>query len=794
MTGTTALRSRGRILPLVAGAFLFNFFALAQETNHIDSLASLQSKLADHLEQPHFASAVWSAKVISLDTGLTLFEHHPDRLMSPASNCKLFTGALALDRFGGDYRIATPVYATAKPDSRGTVKGDLIISGRGDPSWNSRRLGTNFWALLEPVVSAIAKAGVRQVNGDIIADATFFHGQPTAPGWMVDDLEWGEAAELSPLTLNDNLVQVSVVPGAASGSLCSIAVMQPAVLSLSNCAVSVSARGPRQVELYWPFGGGSLCVVGSLPVGASNEVLDVPVPRPASWFAAELKEALQRHRIKVSGKTRSVFWPQPAFQIPAGAVKLGEVFSPPLREVIAGFMKPSQNLETDLLLAHVGEMARDPTTPASRSSEEAGLVAMRQFLSENGLPVADVHFDEGSGLSDHNLTSANAIVALLQFMARHKEAQSFIDSLPVAGVDGTLRRRMRDTPAAGNVRAKTGTLRWCNSLSGYVISAAGERLAFSFILNRFAPPSNYNRRDDLDAAAIMLAEFSGHSKEAVMTLEKAWANLGRLVRTNLASAPFPDPAREHGYTYHGKFYSAKDHYSDNTVLFFIPRNFRETDSVDFVVHFHGWNHVADGTLDEYKLPEQFAKSGKNAVLIVPQGPLNAPDSFGGKLESTNAFHAFMEEALSALKASGAIANANATFGRIILSGHSGGYHVMSAILHNGDLAQNIKEVWLFDALYGGTENFVGWQKAQDGRLLNIYTDHGGTRQETEKLMSSLKTANVGFFKSEDLEANAEALQTNKIVFLHSALPHNDVVAKRRTFEEFLRTSCLENAP
>jgi hypothetical protein len=241
-------------------------------------------------------------------------------------------------------------------------------------------------------------------------------------------------------------------------------------------------------------------------------------------------------------------------------------------------------------------------------------------------------------------------------------------------------------------------------------------------------------------------------------------------------------------------YSAKEHYSDSTVLFFIPKNFHESDHIDFVVHFHGWNHEADATLDEYKLPEQFAKGGKNAVLVVPQGPLNAPDSFGGKLESTNGFKTFMDDVLAALKSAGAITESNAGIGRIILSGHSGGYHVMSSILANGDLGQNIKEVWLFDALYGGTENFVAWQKAQNGRLLNIYTDHGGTKQETEKLMSSLGNGEVRFLKSEDVDSASETLQTNKLVFLHSALPHNDVVAKRLTFEEFLRSSCLENVP
>ena len=249
--------------------------------------------------------------------------------------------------------------------------------------------------------------------------------------------------------------------------------------------------------------------------------------------------------------------------------------------------------------------------------------------------------------------------------------------------------------------------------------------------------------------------------------------------TPFVSAPFPHPARADGHTYHDEFYSAKDHYSDSTVAMFIPKNFRATDKIDFVVHFHGWNHTVAGTLPEYKLIEQFSASGKNAILIVPQGPFNAPDSFGGKLEDTNGFKIFMDEAMEKLRASGALAELERRsptrpgaglkragsetgapdaegrapeIGNIILSGHSGGYHVMAAIVDHGGLSGKIKEVWLFDALYGGTENFVEWQKSQNGRLLDIYTDHGGTKDETENLMAFYKTNDVSFFAAEETNA------------------------------------------
>jgi D-alanyl-D-alanine carboxypeptidase/D-alanyl-D-alanine-endopeptidase (penicillin-binding protein 4) len=140
---------------------------------------------------------------------------------------------------------------------------------------------------------------------------------------------------------------------------------------------------------------------------------------------------------------------------------------------------------------------------------------LNRFLGEAGVPKGDVLFEEGSGLSRNNLTTARATVALLEFMSRHKAAEEFRLGLPIAGVDGTLRNRMKGTAAAGNVRAKTGTLRWAISLSGYLTSAAGEKLVFSVMLNRYHNPNGARSgRDEVDTIPVMLAEFSGKSGEA----------------------------------------------------------------------------------------------------------------------------------------------------------------------------------------------------------------------------------------------------------------------------------------
>jgi len=318
----------------------------------------------------------------------------------------------------------------------------------------------------------------------------------------------------------------------------------------------------------------------------------------------------------------------------------------------------------------------------------------------------------------------------------------------------------------------------------------------------------------LCATVMLPAAFPARATDDFVSLETNFAPLGRLIVTRFVTAPFPHLARAEGHQYHDEFFPAADHYSDSTVAMFVPENFRATDKIDFVVHFHGWRNTVAGTLEQFKLVEQLAASGKNAILIVPEGPRNAADSFGGKLEDTNGFKAFMAEAVEKLRASGALAKAErglqptsttegeATskrpegrapeIGRIILSGHSGGYHVMAAILDHGGLSEKIREVWLFDALYGGTDKFVAWQKAEKGRLLDIYTDHGGTKEETENLMAAYRTNGVSFFAAEDTNAVPQNLLTNKIIFLHTDMIHNDVVAKRSTFEQFLKSSSFED--
>jgi D-alanyl-D-alanine carboxypeptidase/D-alanyl-D-alanine-endopeptidase (penicillin-binding protein 4) len=489
---------------------------LAQEHRGASTLAELQQQLTEHVSQPRFAAAMWGVKVVSLESGKILFEQNAQKLFSPASNSKLYTVALALDRLGGDYRIKTSLYSAARPSRWGTLTGDLIVYGRGDPTINARLHNGSIYDALESLVFALKKAGVKRITGDLAADETYFHGPPYGSGWSWDDMEYYYGAEISALTINDNTLQVAVKPGLRAGESCQL-FLAPVTswIILSNRTQTAAAKTKRSVSFHRPLEQNVVYVSGQMALDDAGYTEDVTVHNPAGLFGRFLKEALAKQGIKVAGQVRTVN----ALERGTNPIhfdkllEIGTMESLPLRDIAREIMKPSQNLYTDLLLEHAGETKRGPETPERQTSEDLGIAELNGFLREAGIKEGEVLFEEGSGLSRNNLTTPNATIALLEYMSKHKAADVYMSSLPIAGVDGTLRNRMKGTAAAGNARAKTGTLRWANSLSGYLTSAAGERLAFSIMLNRYHNPDpGRSARTDVDAVAVMLAEFSGRSQ------------------------------------------------------------------------------------------------------------------------------------------------------------------------------------------------------------------------------------------------------------------------------------------
>ncbi len=492
-------------------------------------LAELQSRIEQIAHQPALEPGFFAVKIVSLDTGNVIYEQNANKFVRPASNMKLYTVAAALDRLTPDYHFITSVYAKEKPDD-GKLKGDLIIYGRGDPSIAARFNNGDYFKGINDLADRIVAAGVKRIKGDLVGDESYFNGAPLGSGWEWNDLTWSYGAQVSALTVNDNAIDLTVKPGDKLGASVVITAGPPAAtfMTITNRATT-SARGSKsELQLYRGLGANTLEVTGSLPLGDNGFTGGVAIPDPALAFVTMLRDALVKRGVKIDGRLRTansrserslfanglISLVQLTGAQPSGPVEIASLQSPPFSLIAAHTLKPSQNLYTELILrtlSKVPPVGRSNTANSYQTDEDAGLEVVRNFLRQSGVAEADLVLSDGSGLSRNDMITANATVQLLTFMSKHRYFEQFREALPIAGVDGTLRTRMRGTPAEGNVRAKTGTLSSVASLSGYVTTAAGEHLVFSMMLNNY-PDASALRRDSIDAIAILLASFAGRSQ------------------------------------------------------------------------------------------------------------------------------------------------------------------------------------------------------------------------------------------------------------------------------------------
>ena len=273
-------------------------------------------------------------------------------------------------------------------------------------------------------------------------------------------------------------------------------------------------------------------------------------------------------------------------------------------------------------------------------------------------------------------------------------------------------------------------------------------------------------------------------------LTERYYHLGQMFVPQFSSAPFPHSQRKNGHDYDGKTYSVQEHYNDSSVAIFIPKGFNQTEKINFMVYFHGWNNNIDSACAQFDLIDQFYESNKNAIFVFPEGPKNSPDSFGGKLEEKDGLKNLIDDVLKYLSENAKFKPAKV--GNIVLAGHSGAYRVISFCLMRGGLVQNISDVILFDALYGQTEKYVHWIENFEGRFINIYTDNGGTKEETENMMRELDAWSISYLKKEETELNFNDLKNNRLIFIHTDLTHNEVISTRNQLRDYLRTSKLSS--
>ncbi len=451
------------------------------------------------MDRPELAPMSIGVKVVSLVTGRTLFSHHSNGLFHPASNTKLFTAVGVLRTMGPDYRYLTSVFADNDAYMRSdTLYTALYLFGRGDPLLDSARL--------DRLASTVAEdSGARVIVGDVVVDETYMDRIPFGEGWMWDDVQYSYSASLNALAVNGNSVKILISPGASVGAPVSVRVEPPTAavtfevqaVTVEAASMDTSAIEPLWVERDWPSRSNRVKITGHLRLDNGEREFHRSVEEPGLFAGRLFRDRLHARGVRVTGSVRRGI-------TPTRARSMAAYRSPAVTKALAHLLKDSSNLTAELL---VKTMGRHATGNPGSSTE--GLAVLRQELADYiGLESDHYRFADGSGLSWYNYVSPDQIVDLL--LATYHDASigdAFREALPIAGVDGSLRNRMKDTAAMGKLRAKTGTLTGVSCLSGYVQTRDGEPLVFSIMMNNFVGPASTARRTQ-DEIGVLLAGFS----------------------------------------------------------------------------------------------------------------------------------------------------------------------------------------------------------------------------------------------------------------------------------------------
>jgi len=432
------------------------------------------------LKREVFAPALVAIDIRDLDTGRVLFEKNAASNVKPASTMKLFTTAAILDAEGQAAVLpATTVETAGRLDSLGRVLGDVYLIGRGDPNLSERFGWRSEKSPFDQLAKDIREAGITRIEGRVIGYDGLFTDETIPDGWTADDLVWSYGAEVSALSAFDNALDLRLEPGEREGDPARL-IIQPVTefMRIENRALTSAEGGKAEVSLARPLGSRHVVIEGRVPRLGEAWTGAVAAPEPTLFATTLFGEALARHGVSVRDDAIAS-----RETLPASLRPLASVRGPAVAEQIRVVNKESQNLHAETLLRRLGLAA------FKDASVEAGLKAREAFLKGQGVRVADTAMYDGSGLSRADLVTARAETDLLVAMARHPLAQAFRDSLPVAGVDGTLKRRMVGTKAQGRVFAKTGSLRHVNALAGYVDGNSGRHFAFSILVNHHTRPS-----------------------------------------------------------------------------------------------------------------------------------------------------------------------------------------------------------------------------------------------------------------------------------------------------------------
>ncbi|MBW4557642.1 MAG: D-alanyl-D-alanine carboxypeptidase/D-alanyl-D-alanine-endopeptidase [Trichormus sp. ATA11-4-KO1] len=442
--------------------------------------AQLKSAVDAVTNHPQFSRVRWGILVRNLASAQTLYNHDAEKYFTPASNTKLLTTAAALQQLGANFRIRTSVYQDGD--------GVLRVVGRGDPSLKVPQL--------QILAKQLREQGISQVN-QLIADDSYFQGEIVHPSWEWEDLAAYYGAPVNSLIVNENASVLTVVPQTIGKPL-QLKWAEPVEAyqwRVENTSVTTQKDQPGLVSVSRDLKGPVLRIQGQLAVNSQPDITAIAVFDPMQNFLRHFRQSLVAAGISVRQMSNGTGGKNER--------ELAAVESPPLSELLVETNLNSNNLYAEALLR---ALAIKQPVENNQTTADAGLEVVKDTLTLLGVDPKSYILVDGSGLSRKNLISPEALVETLQAMAKSPQAEVFRASLPVAGVSGTLRNRLRDTSAVGIVQAKTGTMTGAVSLSGYVNAPNYEPLAFSLIVNHSEQPARVVRQA-MDEIVVLLTQL-----------------------------------------------------------------------------------------------------------------------------------------------------------------------------------------------------------------------------------------------------------------------------------------------
>lgn len=467
--------------------------------NDTSNISALRVQLDEIIDDNIFASSFWGVKIISLQNGQTIYERNADKLFMPASNMKLFTSSAGLLLLGSGFKYKTDIFANGKI-TNGTLQGDLIIVGSGDPTISGRFADDDMMKIFNDWADTLLALGIEEIAGNIIGDDNLFSDAGYGRGWAADyESEW-YAAQSSALSFNDNCFDIEITPGALGAPAIINIMPMSKIPTIINNTVTVHQDSSASISYSRQKGTNIINIGGSVRENSLPRKIWVSVNNPTQFTLVTLKDALNNRGIKVNGYAADIDDESPNYDY-SNASLIFTHYSVDLSEIVTVINKQSQNLYAEQLLRTIGLQY------FGSGSIKNGIEACSVLYNNMNINPSDLRIMDGSGLSRQNLVKAEQIVNLLSYMYKTSEFNAFYESLPIAGVDGTLSNRMKNTPAQNRVRAKTGFVGYVSSLSGYALTADDEIFVFSLIANNFIVPVSVAQSAQ-DKICVLLSQFS----------------------------------------------------------------------------------------------------------------------------------------------------------------------------------------------------------------------------------------------------------------------------------------------